>query len=287
MIHRVESVDVGARLDRWLKANIQVPHSLVQRLLRQGKVRVNGRKVKADYRLAEGDSVEVKVKIEAAVQHTRVVNPKLLDNLLSQINSLIVFMDEHILAINKPYDVAVQGGSHVKISIDDALDSLRLDCPERPRIVHRLDRHTTGLLLIARTKRAAQALGVLFKEHGVMKKYLAILTRVPDPKQGVVRSDITKDGENAREAVTKYEVVKVLPDRLSLVEFIPVTGRTHQIRIHAARDLGIPILGDQKYSHASEGMLCLHAHEIVIKDLLGRSYHLKADLPAHISRLLQ
>lgn len=287
----------GVRVDKWLQTEYNIPYSLANKLVRLGRVTVNGERVKGEYKIKESDSVEIKANIVPGEEKIKTKpSPAMYSNLLKLIIENIVFMDEQLLVINKPFGVAVQGGNKIKISLDDILGELKFDCSEKPRLAHRIDQHTSGLLILARTRDVAQDLGKLFQEHEIEKKYIAVLVGVPSTKSGTIKSYMEKFGsrgekekmhnvESGREAITRYKVLKTLPHNLCMVEFKPLTGRTHQIRVHAAINLNCPILGDAKYGgrqEISHDKLHLHASEIEIQNLGKKHYHLKADLPKHM-----
>ena len=182
-------------------------------------------------------------------------NPKF--HLLSeQIPNWVIFQNDHIIAINKPAGIAVQAGTRIDVSIDDLLSALKYDSPWKPKLVHRLDLETSGVLLLGRDNETVRALGEMLKEHDIKKKYLAIWCGVPDQSFGIIDLPLLKDGakdkvesvrynSEGKEAVTRYKVLSH-NDLFSLVEVEILTGRTHQIRVHSAT-LGCGILGDKKY----------------------------------------
>ncbi len=310
---KIENLEINAiksRVDSWVAKNFGIPFSLIQKLIRQKKLLINGKKTNANYRLQDGDLLEIKSNISEKVDihknnsKKKIISKNLYNQLLAQIKRNILFKDENIIVINKPYGIAVQGGSKINISIDDILDGLQFDYPTKPMLAHRIDRYTTGILLLARTKEAAQLLAKMFSDkNAIVKKYLALLAGVPKNKEGIVTSKISKEKINTKEkmtntedgkkSTTEYKIINKFGKTLSLVEFIPITGRTHQIRIHAAENLGTPIVGDTKYgwqksqlSGIIETKLHLHASEIIIKQFKGKSYHLKAELPEHMKYCL-
>lgn len=294
-IFNVNSLEAPVRLDWWLKSSCHLNYGLIQKLLRKSDIKLNSKRVSGAQKVFNGDVVAVYAQLkEIAQQAVRKVDQKLYAELLEQVKKNIIFKDESVVVINKPYDIATQGGSGIKISIDDILDGLKFESEIRPRLVHRLDKCTTGALLLARTKQVAGLITGLFKNGLIEKKYLAVLAGLLSTKAGTIRSEVAKLGsEDLKEAITKYKVISSNPEQgTSFVEFTPITGRTHQLRIHAAKELQCPIVGDTKYGGVAAlapdlvKKVHLHASEIKIKDLLGKSYALKAEMPAHMEEVV-
>ncbi len=202
----------------------------------------------------------------------------------------ILYKDEHFIALNKAAGVPVQGGTNIRGHLDGMLDLLRFDSDERPRLVHRLDRDTTGVLLLARSRHSAQHCATVFRNGLADKTYWAIVSGVPRPRRGQVRGTLRKAviagehrivaGTNGRDALTDYRT-RASSDSLSWLELSPRTGRTHQLRVHCAL-IGCPICGDPKYgerSPASSMPLQLHARELAIPDMEGLTLRITAPLP--------
>ena len=293
---KINNLEMPTRLDRWLMSNFNLSYSLIQRLIRKSNIKVNGKKTSCDQKLINGDAVTIYARLsEQAPITSYKIDKNAYSNLLKQIKQSIILKDENIIAINKPYDVATQSGTGINISIDDILDGLTFDCEVKPRLVHRLDKYTTGLLLLARNKYAASMFTQYFKDGLIEKKYLAILAGNLQHKIGIIKSKISKFGsKDLKEAITKYKVlISNSKLKISLVEFNPITGRTHQIRIHAAQELKCPIIGDTKYGSTAslipelEKKIHLHSSEIRIKNFLGQNYSIKADLPMHIKNAIK
>jgi 23S rRNA pseudouridine955/2504/2580 synthase len=301
---KIENLPVDIRIDRWLKENYEIPFSIGQKLIRKGKIKVNDKKTKYNFKIKNDDIVDIHADITENKRHVKPVNKKLYDSLLAEIKDNIILKDQNIIAINKPPGIAVQGGSKIKISIDDILNGLQFDYLEKPKLVHRIDRHTSGVLLLARTTEIAQALTKLFKNKKISKKYLAVLAGNPRPKEGIIKSTLAKtkimdkekvtSSTEGKQAITEYRILENLGKGVSLAEFTPITGRTHQIRVHATEYLHAPILGDEKYGGEKakpkgiiESKLHLHASEVIIENLQGKSYHIRADLPLHMQATLK
>ena len=292
------------RLDRWFKTHYAgLPHSRLEKLLRTGQVRVDGARAKASTRLAAGQAVRVPPLPDVAPPP----GPK---HALSKADrdflaSITLYEDDDLLVVNKPPGIAVQGGTKTTHHIDRLLEGLG-DGPEtRPRLVHRLDRDTSGVLVIAKRRSVAAKLGRAFQTRSVRKIYWALLHGVPRPPQGKVEAALVKasgpEGDRVRKArageqdiaqsaVTHYAVVDRAGQQVAFVSLKPVTGRQHQLRAHMAI-LGHPILGDEKYhgdKDLPEGIpnkLHLHARRISFPHPSGEGMvDVTAPLPEHMTR---
>jgi 23S rRNA pseudouridine955/2504/2580 synthase len=300
----VRAAEDGMRLDRWFKTHYAVlPHSRLEKLLRTGQVRVDGARAKASTRLAAGQAVRVPPLPDVAPPP----GPK---HALSKADrdflaSITLYEDDDLLVVNKPPGIAVQGGTKTTHHIDRLLEGLG-DGPEtRPRLVHRLDRDTSGVLVIAKRRSVAAKLGRAFQTRSVRKIYWALLHGVPRPQQGKVEAALVKasgpEGDRVRKArageqdiaqsaVTHYAVVDRAGQQVAFVSLKPVTGRQHQLRAHMAI-LGHPILGDEKY-HGDEDLpdgipnkLHLHARRISFPHPSGEGMvDVTAPLPEHMTR---
>ena len=292
------------RLDRWFKTHYAgLPHSRLEKLLRTGQVRVDGARAKASTRLAAGQAVRVPPLPDVAP-------PPGAKHALSKADrdflaSITLYEDDDLLVVNKPPGIAVQGGTKTTHHIDRLLEGLG-DGPEtRPRLVHRLDRDTSGVLVIAKRRSVAAKLGRAFQTRSVRKIYWALLHGVPRPPQGKVEAALVKasgpEGDRVRKArsgeqdiaqsaVTHYAVVDRAGQQVAFVSLKPVTGRQHQLRAHMAI-LGHPILGDEKYhgdKDLPEGIpnkLHLHARRISFPHPSGEGMvDVTAPLPEHMTR---
>lgn len=255
---KVKADEEGMRLDRWFKTHFpQVRHGELEKYLRKGQVRVAGGRVKANRRLETGEDVRIPPLSDAPTEK-KSRQPKKAD--AEAVRRLIIFEDDEIIALNKPFGLAVQGGSKTKEHLDGMLAALEKN-GERPRLVHRLDKDTGGLMIVAKTRRAAQRLGDAFKGHDVEKTYWALVVGAPRPFEGTIDMPIAKkmvrigegeeervipaEGEDAKKAITDYQIMEEA-GTVSFLAMRPVTGRTHQLRVHAAA-MGCPIVGDGKY----------------------------------------
>ena len=305
---RVETITIGRdeegmRLDRWFRVHYPaVAHGALQKLLRTGQIRVDGGRAKANARLAAGQRVRVPpLKFDAAPQKVR---PKLTAQDRSFIQGLVIHKDKDILALNKPPGLAVQGGTRTQRHLDALLDGLMFDAGERPRLVHRLDKDTSGVLLLARNRASATALGDTLKSRTAVKTYWALLKGVPSPRRGEIslalvkkggaqaeRVHIADDGETgAMPAATRYAVIEAAGQKLCWAALWPLTGRTHQLRVHLAA-IGHPIVGDGKYGgHEAHpggeipGKMHLHARKIELSHPSGGTLKLTAPLPEHMRK---
>ena len=293
----------GMRLDRWFKTHHpDLPHSRLEKLLRTGQVRVDGGRVKASTRLEAGQVVRVPpLPASAPIAPKRALSKADRDFLAS----ITLYEDDDLMVLNKPSGIAVQGGTKTAQHLDRLLEGLG-DGPEtRARLVHRLDRDTSGVLIVAKRRAVAAKLGREFQTRSVRKIYWALVKGVPKPPQGKVEAALVKaagpegdrvrkarpgEQERAQSAVTYYAVVDRAGQTVSFVSLKPVTGRQHQLRAHMAI-IGHPILGDDKY-HGDQDMpegidkrLHLHARRISFPHPSGDGVvDVTAPLPEHMAR---
>ncbi|MBI1385853.1 MAG: RluA family pseudouridine synthase [Rhizobiales bacterium] len=318
----VAAGETDMRLDRWFKARFpEFTHVQLQKLLRGGQIRVDGGRVKADTRLAAGQVVRVPPSgagrpassasadgagddlANGTDRGPRARGAALLSDAdRAFVRSLVVMRDAEVIAIAKPAGLAVQGGSGTKRHLDGLLDGLKFDAPERPRLVHRLDKDTSGVMLLARTRAAANWLGRALKERAARKLYWALVIGVPTPSEGRIDAPLVKRGgtgdervriaepgeDGAQRAVTELKVVERVGRSLSWLALSPLTGRTHQLRAHLA-GIGHPIVGDGKYGggEAHPGgeiarKLHLHARAIEIVKPDGRKLRVEVPLSGHM-----
>jgi 23S rRNA pseudouridine955/2504/2580 synthase len=300
----INEEDDGIRLDRFFKRHLKdISHIAIEKSLRKGEIRVNGKRARANTRLVVGDKLRVPpfssaAKVDFSTKQTKVKAVNMETVALLKRN--IIYKDPHVIILNKPAGLAVQGGSKITESVDSLLDYLKFDSKERPKLVHRLDKDTSGALMLARTTKAAQTLTSLFKNKNLQKEYLAVVVGVPPKTSGKIDVPIAKSegknekvraSESGQKAISEYSVLDTVADMASLVKLLPITGRTHQLRVHM-EILGTPILGDGKYGGQGafiEGMskqLHLHAWKISFPDERGRIITVKAELPIHLRKTM-
>ena len=296
----VKGKDAGQRLDRWFRHYYpQVTHGQLQKLLRKGQIRVNGGRAAADRRLEAGETVRIP-PFPPSAAHTKPPLPR--EGSVSPadeelIHSIVLYDKDDLLAVNKPFGLAVQAGAKVNRHLDGMLPVLAHD-GETPRLVHRLDRDTGGLMILGRTRAMAAHLAEAFKQHRILKTYWALTKRVPHPPQGRIDLSLEKAGAEGHQrmrgtaegqkAITDYQVVEEAARRAAFVALRPHTGRTHQIRVHLSA-LRTPIIGDRKYGGADamvEGVspkmhLFCRSMEIPLPN--GKRIELSAPLTGHMA----
>jgi 23S rRNA pseudouridine955/2504/2580 synthase len=294
----------GMRLDRFFEARFPgLSFSHIQRIIRKGEVRVNGKRAQPKDRLLAGQAVRIPpLKLDA---------PKLRDDATEDqknrafIKSITLHEDDDLMVLNKPMGLAVQGGSGTVRHLDGMLDSLRSKDGQRPRLVHRLDKDTAGCLLVAKTRFAAAALSKTFRSRSARKVYWALVAGVPKPRQGRISTFMAKEDredesmmriakhgdEGASHAVTYYAVVETAAQQLAWLSLKPVTGRTHQLRVHL-NHIGHPIVGDPKYfikenwefPGGVQNRLHLLARRIAVPHPRGGVVDVTAPLPPHMQQ---
>lgn len=301
----IDAEDDGIRLDRWFKRHYpQVTHVLLQKLLRKGEVRLDGKRADAGTRLVAGQALRLPPQViharDERPQKPQAVHP-LATKDMGSLADRILYMDKQVIVIDKPPGLATQGGSGLTKHVDGMLDSLTYEKNTRPKLVHRLDRDTSGVLLVARTAQAASGLAQSLALRDTSKVYWALTRGVPKQKHGVIRAALAKEGvrgkdermtvsedDEAKAAVTEYAVMGTAGNEFAWVAARPITGRTHQIRVHLA-SLGTPIVGDFKYGGAEArgrgdiaDKLHLHARSIDIGRPDGGRLQVTAPLSPHM-----
>jgi 23S rRNA pseudouridine955/2504/2580 synthase len=301
---QVQSIAVAAddaeiRLDRWFKRHFpELSHGKLEQLLRTGQIRLDGKRATARDRVAAGQIVRVPPLPAALRPPThRPFEPTARD--ATMIQARVLHRDNDVIVIDKPQGLAVQGGTNTERHLDGLLDALKFDAEERPRLVHRLDKDTSGVLVLARNARAAAKLAEAFRGKVARKIYWAVVVGVPEPRQGRIDQRLAKlpgrlgervvpDAEGKR-AVTYYRTVAHAGDRVAWLALEPVTGRTHQLRAHCAA-IGTPILGDGKYGGAASHVagvpgnrrVHLHARALAIPHPASGTLIVMAPLPPHM-----
>lgn len=301
----VAAADGEIRLDRWFQRHYpELSHGRLEKLLRTGQVRIDGKRAKASQRLAAGQMVRVPPlgaapPVDPAAKSRR---SKIDPHRLEELRRSVLYKDEWLIAIDKPAGLAVQGGSGTDIHLDAMLDALQFDAPDRPRLIHRLDKDTSGVLLLARSAKAAAELARLFRDKDMQKLYWAVVVGQPRHAAGKIDLPIAKlpgaagermvpDAEAGKRAITHYRRLDHAGRSASWLALLPITGRTHQLRVHCAA-MGTPILGDGKYGAADAFLpgedlprqLHLHARAIAFRHLDGKMLRVVAPLPDHMRR---
>lgn len=307
----VEQIIVGndeqdMRLDRWFKVHFPgLGFGHLQKLLRSGQIRVDGGRVKADSRVEPGQTIRipplgVDKKGDDQMTGHSIRNQGDADVLAK----MLIYEDAKVFVFNKPAGLAVQGGSGVTRHVDDMLEAWRSKKGEKPRLVHRLDRDTSGVLVVARTRLAAMKLAEAFRARETKKTYWALVKGVPKKHEDKISTwlvkESTPDGDRMRvakhgekgadHAVSYYRVLEQAGQTMCWLEMEPYTGRTHQLRVHA-QYLGNPIIGDPKYFEADtnwefpggiQNRLHLHARRIIIPHPDQGVIDVTAPMPPHM-----
>lgn len=259
----VSEDDGTVRLDRWFRRHYpQVTQGQIQKLLRTKQIKVDGKRAEASQRISAGQIVRVPPLPErgspmaAAKARKEAVQVSQKD--AEFVQSLIIYKDKDVIVLNKPSGLAVQGGSGLKRHLDGMLSALRFEKDENPRLVHRLDKDTSGVLVLGRTAAATAKLAEAFRSRDAKKIYWALVVGNPEMKEGKINAKLLKvsgeqggesvrvDMKNGQSAVTLYRVVDEAFKKAAWLEMMPLTGRTHQLRVHCAY-MGHPIVGDGKY----------------------------------------
>ena len=305
--------DDGIRLDRWFKRNLpQVGFATVSRWARTGQIRVDGKRAKPEDRLSAGQVLRVPPGGEAApaarkaAPRTRTLSPEQI----AEARDMVIRETPSAIVLNKPPGLATQGGSKTTKHVDGLLDAfVENDRQPRPRLVHRLDKDTSGVLLIARTPGSAASFSKRFASRSARKVYWALVVGKPDLAEGVIDAPLAKqpgtggekmhiDEENGAAAKTRYRVVERAGQRAAWVELEPLTGRTHQLRVHMAA-IGHPIVGDGKYggqdaflTGAVSRKMHLHARRLIITEPKagegsGGKLDVTAELPPHFAASME
>ncbi|WP_422344573.1 RluA family pseudouridine synthase [Parasphingorhabdus sp.] len=301
----VSADDDDIRLDRWFKRHMEdVPFNVVSRWSRTGQLRLDGKRVSPGDRVNEGQVIRVPpAEIE---RPGRVAKPRtdLSQDQIDFVQELVIHKDKSAIVVNKPPGLATQGGSKTTTHLDGLLDALTYDAKSRPKLVHRLDKDTSGVILLARSPGAASFFSKRFSGRTARKVYWALVMGVPEIADGMIDLPLSKqpgsggekmhvDEENGQAAKSRYRIIERAGNRACWVELQPFTGRTHQLRVHMAA-IGHPILGDGKYG-GKEAFLTgsisrkmhLHARRLKIEHPDGHNLDVKAELPTHFAETIE
>ncbi len=270
----VSEDDAGQRIDRWLRRLFpHVNQGRIEKMCRKGELRLDGSRVKANTRVEAGQTVRVPPLAASDLKPAAPREARVSEADAKMIRDCVIYKDDAVIAINKPAGLAVQGGSGTTKHVDGLAEALKFDLEEKPRLVHRLDKDTSGVLIMARTRLAAQALTAAFRHHATRKIYWALVAGVPTPYLGEVKCGLVKAGGHgrsgegekmiavhlddvnstpgAKRSHTQYATLYRVASRASWVAMEPITGRTHQLRAHMA-EIGHPIAGDGKYGGSGQ-----------------------------------
>lgn len=286
---KIKPEDDGIRLNRWfLKEYPSLTLGRLQKLLRTKQIKVDGKKAEANTRLSAGQELRLPpLDNEKAIKNPDVVSKSDTDF----IQSMVIFKDDNIIVLNKPSGLAVQGGTNTDRHIDGMLEALKFENSEKPKLVHRIDKDTSGILVLARNRRYAELLTKAFREHMLQKTYLVLAIGNLKNPEGEIKIALDKVGEKmepsdeGKKAVTRFKVLDTAGEKFTLLTAEPLTGRTHQIRAHM-ECAGCPILGDNKYFGQSRkrfpelsSKLHLHAYKIDLSPVYNKKLVVKAPLP--------
>jgi len=302
----IEADDDDIRLDRWFKRHLpEIGFATVSRWARTGQIRLDGKRAKPEDRLATGQVLRVPPGGEIVAANPKPKRREPSAEQLAQAEAMLIHRTDAALVLNKPPGLATQGGTGTHLHVDGLLDAFAAEDEPRPRLVHRLDKDTSGVLLIARTPGSAAFFSKRFSGRSAKKIYWALVVGVPEVSEGTIDAPLAKqpgtggekmhvDTENGQAARTRYRVLDRAGNRAAWVELQPLTGRTHQLRVHLAA-IGHPIVGDGKYG-GQEAFLTgsisrkmhLHARRLIIdapkdKQGGGGTIDVTADLPEHFA----
>ena len=302
----VSEDDDGIRLDRWFKRNMpEVSFNLVSRWARTGQVRVDGKRATPGDRLEVGQAIRLPPADAVPEQAERPTRERelLTEDEAAFVRELVIHRDAHALVLNKPPGLATQGGTRTHQHLDRLLDGLADQAGNRPKLVHRLDKDTSGVLLVARSARAAGHFAKAFAGRTARKVYWALVVGVPSAEEGVIDLPLAKqpgtggekmhvDREDGLPAKTRWRLIDRAGNRAAWMELQPLTGRTHQLRAHMAA-IGHPIVGDAKYGGPEAFLtggisrkLHLHARRLRIDGPDRKAIDQQAELPDHFAESL-
>lgn len=307
----VSTDDDDIRLDRWFKRHYpDLSLGKLQKLIRTGQIRIDGKRAKANTRLATGQVVRIpplgepQVKPETDKKNKSARQKKFSPEELAEIQGWVIHKDDDVLVLNKPPGLPTQGGTGISRHLDGLLDALKFDYTERPKLVHRLDKDTSGVLLLARKTAVAAKLTQAFRSKTARKLYWAVVIGNPKPSEGKISLPLAKlpgkQGErmiavddhhpDGKRAVTYYSVVERASRQAAWLAMEPRTGRTHQLRVHAIEGPGTAIVGDGKYGGKEAYLeaggvskkLHLHARALQVPHPRGGTLTIEAEMPSHM-----
>lgn len=298
--HTVKSSESDQRLDRFLMRLFPgLTNGQIQKLCRTGQLRVNGKRIKADHRIETGEVIRIPPLPIHSPQKEKPDTSSLTKKDIQFIKSIILYEDDFIIAFNKPEGLATQGGPKQTVHLDRYLPGLVNEGIEAPKLVHRLDKDTSGVIIVAKSRQTAKYFMHAFQQHKIQKQYLAVVIGRPSKNTGTIDAPVLKKhtgsgdrmfiDDEGQNAITHYEVLDALNDELSLILLSPQTGRQHQLRVHLEH-LGTPILGDPRYGRQTAlkhhkdvfTQLHLHAASIGLVTPDGKKLNLTAPLAQHI-----
>lgn len=305
---RVAADDDGIRLDRWFQRHLpDVGFNIVSRWARTGQLRVDGARAAPGDRLVEGQTIRVPPAEAKAPRPDKPARAKreitLSEDQIAFANEMVIYRDEQAIVLNKPPGLATQGGTKTDVHVDGLLDALMFDTEQRPKLVHRLDKDTSGALLIARSARSAGYFAKAFSSRTARKVYWALVIGVPEVRDGMIDLPLAKqpgtggekmhvDEKEGLPSRTRYRIIERAGNSAAWVELQPFSGRTHQLRVHMAA-IGHPIVGDGKYggkeaflSGTISRKMHLHARRIRIDHPDGGKVDVMAELPTHFRESL-
>ena len=297
----VASDDDGIRLDRWFKRNLpDASFNLVSRWARTGQLRLDGKRAAPGDRIEAGQLIRVPPAEPPSAPRPKRVRERLSEDEIAYVNEMVIHRDPQAIVVNKPPGLATQGGTKTEVHLDGLLDGLADEEGARPKLVHRLDKDTSGVLLLARSARTAAFFSKSFSGRTARKIYWALVVDVPEVKDGMIDLPLAKqpgsggekmhvDENDGMTARTRYRVIERAGNRAAWVELQPLTGRTHQLRVHMAA-IGHPIVGDGKYGGQDAFLtgsisrkLHLHARRLRIDHPDGGRSDVTAEPPAHFA----
>jgi len=278
-VYNVSDEYSNVRLDKWIKIIYSsFRQNDIEIALRKKKIKVNEKKIKSNHRIQIDDQISISseyrnLKKEKKYHFNR--------NSKKEIDEMIIYQDDELLILNKPPGIAVQGGTKIKKSIDTLLKSSFKSL--KTRLVHRLDKDTSGILIIALNRQIADHMSYLFREKEITKNYWALNVGKLKIGKGTINKEIKKkNSKTYYEALTEYNNYMKINNNLNFIIFKPITGRNHQIRIHS-KELGIPILGDKRYGNVEDSeKLHLHSRSVEFCHPNGNKMFFEAELPKHM-----